>query len=432
LKSFDVTIIGGGILGTTISYWISDLYDLKICVIEKESQVAMHASGRNTGVIHSPFYLNPDSKKILAKSALISYDMWENLAKKSGIPWKKTGVFELALDEKQHESLKDYMKWGIQNGLLEEDLELMSGDEVSKKEPNVKCHSAIYCKKEVSTDFGAFTRLIRKESEKNGTQFLLGNNVNLIKENQDNSIISLDDESKISSKLVINCAGANSLDIAKQFGLAKKYSDLHFRGEYWVADSKYNDLVKTTIYTVAEFKGYPFLDPHWIKKADGQSEVGPNAVPILSPDAYSGYMGDISTSISKLIEIVTSNAIKLLYNPEFLSLISKEWLSSISKTAMINRVQKFIPKIRPEYFSERGTAGIRTPLITPEGKFLTDVLELTTTSSFHIINYNSPGATGAPAYSAFVVKKMQDQGLLDFSKNPKSSIWNFEDVLNQA
>jgi L-2-hydroxyglutarate oxidase len=143
-------------------------------------------------------------------------------------------------------------------------------------------------------------------------------------------------------------------------------------------------------------------------------------------------MGDISTSISKLIEIVTSNAIKLLYNPEFLSLISKEWLSSISKTAMINRVQKFIPKIRPEYFSVRGTAGIRTPLITPEGKFLSDVLELTTASSFHIINYNSPGATGAPAYSAFVVKKMQDQGFLDFTKNPKYSIWNFEEVLNQA
>jgi len=432
LKSFDVTIIGGGILGTTISYWISDLYDLKICVIEKESQVAMHASGRNTGVVHSPFYLDPDSKKIFAKSALISYGMWENLAKKSGIPWKKTGVFELALDEKQHESLKDYMEWGIKNGLLEEDLELMSGDEVSKIEPNVKCHSAIFCKKEVSTDFGAFTRLVRKESEKNGTKFLLGNKVNLVEEKKDHSIITLDDQITISSKLVINCAGGNSLDIAKQFGLAKEYSDLHFRGEYWIADSKYNELVKTSIYTVAEFEGYPFLDPHWIKKADGQSEVGPNAVPIPSPDTYSGYMGDISTSISKLKEIVTGNAIKLLSDPEFLSLVSKEWLSSISKTAMINRVQKFIPKIRPEYFSKRGTAGIRTPLITPKGKFLPDVLELTTASSFHIINYNSPGATGAPAYSAFVVKKMQDQGLLDYTKNPKYSIWNFENVLNQA
>lgn len=99
---------------------------------------------------------------------------------------------------------------------------------------------------------------------------------------------------------------------------------------------------------------------------------------------------------------------------------------------MIHRVQKFIPKIQPKYFSKRGTAGIRTPLITPKGKFLTDVLELTSTSSFHIINYNSPGATGAPAYSAFVVKKIQDEGLLDFTKKVKHSIWNFDDVLNQA
>ena len=432
LKNFDVTVIGGGILGTTISYWISTLYDLNICVIEKESDVAMHASSRNTGVVHSPFYLNPDTKKVLAKSAFISYEMWESLAKDRNIPWKKTGVLELALEEEQHQSLEEFMVWGIKNGLLEDDLEILSGNDVSKIEPNVKCHSAIHCKKEVSTDFGAFTKEIKKESEKNGTKFLLGNKINQSKENQDGCILSLEDKSKIFSKLVINCAGGNSLDIAKQFGLAKKYSDLHFRGEYWVADSKYNDLVKTTIYTVAEFKGYPFLDPHWIKKADGKSEIGPNAVPIPSPDTYSGYLGDVPTTISKLKEIVTGNAIKLLSNPEFLSLISKEWLSSISKTAMIKRVKKFIPKIHSDYFSERGTAGIRTPLISPEGKFLPDVLELSTKSSFHIINYNSPGATGAPAYSAFVVKKMQELGLLDFKQQKKNSIWSFEKVLNQA
>jgi len=332
LEKFDVAIIGGGILGVTISYWISTLYDLKICLIEKESDVAMHASSRNTAVVHSPFYLNPDTKKILAKSALISYDLWENLSKDRGIPWKKTGVLELALDEKQHRSLKNYMKWGIENGLLEQDLELLSGNEVSKKEPNVKCHSAIYCRKEVSTDFGAFTREIRKESEKNGTKFLFGNKLTQVEQNKNDSKIILADNSKISFKLMINCAGGNSLDIAKQFGLAKEYSDLHFRGEYWVAEPKYNDLVKTTIYTVAEFAGYPFLDPHWIKKADGSSEVGPNAVPIPSPETYSGYMGDLSTSLSKLKEIVTGNAIKLLSDPEFLSLLSKEWLSSISKT----------------------------------------------------------------------------------------------------
>ncbi len=430
MEKFDVAIIGGGILGTTISFWISNLYDLKICLIEKESEVAQHASSRNTAVVHSPFYLNPSTKKVLAKSALISYDMWKNLSKDRNLPWKKTGVLELALNKKQHKSLLEYMKWGEKNGIPSKDLELLDGKQVSKKEPNVKCYSAIECKREASVDFGLFTKEIKKESEKNGTKFLMSNNVKSI-ESADYPTLTLDDF-KISSKLVINCAGGNSLDIAKQFGLAKKYSDLHFRGEYWVADDKYADLVKTTIYTVAEFKGYPFLDPHWIKKANGQSEVGPNAVPVPSPETYSGYLGNLSTAISKLKEIVTGNTLKLLSDSEFLSLISKEWFSSISKTAMIRRVQKFIPKIKPEYFSKRGTAGIRSPIITPKGKFLPDVLEIEDTNSFHILNYNSPGATGAPAYSAFIVKKLQDAGYLDYSLKPKKSIWNFEDVLNQA
>ena len=204
MKKFDVAVIGGGILGTTISFWISTLYDLKICLIEKESKVAQHASSRNTGVVHSPFYLNPSSKKVLAKSALISYDMWKNLSKDRKLPQKKTGVLELALNENQHKSLQEYMKWGEKNGIPSKDLELLDGKQVSKKEPNVKCHSAIECKREASVDFGLFTKEIKKESEKNGTKFLMSNNLKSI-ETADSTTLYLEDF-KISSKFVINCA----------------------------------------------------------------------------------------------------------------------------------------------------------------------------------------------------------------------------------
>ena len=432
MSKYDVAIIGGGILGTSISYWISSLYDINLCVIEKESNVAMHASSRNTAVVHSPFYLNPKTKKVLAKSALISYEMWEKLAKKTNVPWNKTGVLEIAINEEQHDTLEEYMDWGIQNGIPSQDLEILDAKQVAQIEPNVKCHSAIYSKREVSTDYGAFTNEIKKESNALGTNFIFQKNVKQIKKNQNNSIIIFDDDSNITADFVINCAGGNSLDIAQMLGLATEYSDLHFRGEYWVADPQYSDLVKTTIYTVAEFKGYPFLDPHWIKKANGQAEVGPNAVPVPSPETYEGYIGDFGTSILKLKDVVTGNARKLLFDSEFLSLISKEWLSSISKTAMIRRVQKFIPKIRPEFFSEKGTAGIRSPIITPQGKFLLDVMELENEHSFNIINYNSPGATGAPAYSAFIVQKLRDRGFLDYKEDSKESIWSFDDVINQA
>ncbi len=181
LSKYDLAIIGGGILGTTISYWISALYDLKICVIEKESDVAMHASSRNTAVVHSPFYLDPKTKKVLAKSSIISYSMWEKLAKERHIPWLKTGVFELGFNDDHYKTLKEFMRWGKTNGIPDSDLELLDGKGVSKREQNVKCHSALFCKREVSSDFGAFTREIKKESEKNGTQFLLNKNVKSIK-----------------------------------------------------------------------------------------------------------------------------------------------------------------------------------------------------------------------------------------------------------
>ena len=431
MSKFDIAIIGGGILGISISYWISSLYNVDQCVIEKETKVAMHASSRNTGVVHSPFYLNPQTKKILAKSALISYEMWEKLAQKARVPWKKTGVLELALDEDQHKSLEEYMKWGVKNGIPADDLELLDGKQVRKIEPNVTCYSAVSCRREVSTDYGAFTEEVKKESQRHGTEFLFKKNVKSITKNPKNSTIIFDDGSSVTADFVINCAGGNSLDIAQLLGLATEYSDLHFRGEYWVADTKYQDLVKSTIYTVAEFKGYPFLDPHWIKKANGQTEIGPNAVPVSSPEIYEGFIGDIGTSILKIKDVVTGNAKKLFADPDFISLISKEWLSAISKTAMIRRVQKFIPKIQPEFFSKRGTSGIRSPIITPEGKFLLDVMELENEHSFNIINYNSPGATGAPAYSAFIVKKLQEKGFLDFKQTEKQSFWEFEDVLNQ-
>jgi len=423
-----VAIIGGGLLGTCISYWLSSLYDIEVAVIEKESEVAMHTSSRNTGVVHSPFYLNPEKKGKLAKAAFVSHDLWKRFAEKKGLTWKTVGTLEIALDDTQHQILEKYLKWGVQNGISEKDLELLDRNEVTKKEPNVSCHSALFCKADVAVDYGKLTQELKNESQKNGTKFLLNHKVESV-ENKNEPILNFENKTQLSCDFVINCAGGYSLDIAKKFGVAMQYSNLHFRGEYWIAQKEYTDLVKTNIYSVPNYPDFPFLDPHWILRADGRSEVGPNAVPVPSPEIYSGYVGNVETFISKLIDVVTGNARNLLLNADFMNLVAKEWLSSVSKVVMIERVQKFIPKVKPEYFLERGTAGIRTPIITPEGKFLPDVMEIESPNSYHILNYNSPGATGAPAYSAYVVKSLQEKGLLDYTTHSKESIWNFEKTI---
>ena len=431
MQKYDIAIIGGGILGTTISYWLSTLYDLKICVVEKEPDVALHASTRNSGVIHYPFYINSKQKKNFAKAAFLSHEMWKSLANEKKIPWVQGGTIEIALDEEQHKTLEKYMIFGKENGLTEDDISILDSNQLKQKEPNLTCHSGLYCTKEGSTNYGMLTKAVTELAKKNGINFLLKHNVEYVEETSNEVNMIFSDNSSITTNFVINCAGGNSLDIAKKFGLLDGYSDLHFRGEYWVADSDIKNLVKTNIYTVPRYPEFPFLDPHWIKKANGETEIGPNAVPVDSPEAYDSFITDIPTALSKISDIVTGSARRLILNPDFISLVSKEFLSSVSKSAMVERVKKFIPGIKPGNFSKRGTSGIRTPVISPQGEFVSEMIEIEGKNSFHIVNYNTPGATGAPAYSAFVVKKLQEKGILARSKNQKNSIWNFNKIFEQ-
>ena len=357
--------------------------------------------------------------------------MWKVLAEEKKIPWIQGGTIEIALDEGQHETLEKYMIWGKENGLTEEEISILDHNEIKQKAPNVDCYSGLYCTKEGSTNYGLLTHAVKDLSKNNDVDFLFNCNVNNVIESSDQNEIIFSDKSSLTAKFVINCSGGNSLDIAKKFGLLEGYSDLHFRGEYWIANSDIGDLVKTNIYTVPRYTEFPFLDPHWIKRANGDTEIGPNAVPVDSPESYDSFIKDIPTALSKITDVITGSAKKLLVNPQFISLLSKEFHSSISKSAMVERVRKFIPTVRPENFPKRGTAGIRTPVITPDGEFVSDMIEIFGKNSFHIVNYNTPGATGAPAYSAFVIKRLQENGILDKPRESKNSIWNFENTIEQ-
>tara|TARA_B100000446_G_C10519460_1_gene329793 strand:- start:940 stop:1599 length:660 start_codon:yes stop_codon:yes gene_type:complete len=213
--------------------------------------------------------------------------------------------------------------------------------------------------------------------------------------------------------------------------VGKEYTDLHFRGEYWIADQPYDSIVNTNIYSVPRHPSFPFLDPHWIIRVDGRRQIGPNAVPVAGPNVYEGIAIDGNELISKIIEILQSGTRKLILNPEFLSLFWNEWMSSLSKDVMIKRAQQFIPKLKAGYFTRKGTAGIRSPVLNNTGKFVSDTIELDGPHTYHILNYNSPGATGAPAYAAYIINRLEETKMLNLSrKNKQPGIWNFEQIVS--
>jgi len=434
----DVVIVGAGVLGTTIALWLSSLCDYSITLVEKEASVAFHTSSRNTGVVHRPFYLNPDKKKTFIRAALKSYSFWSSLAKKYNLPWVEVGTLEVATDDAQVPTLNQCKDWAMKNGLGESEIEILDSQQVRNLEPLVRCIGAIYSKTDTAVDYGEFTNCVFKLAHKNGVRFISNNLVVNAREDENGAVLNLLDRtsnssSSISCDFLINAAGGGAIDIAHKLGVAKEYTDLHFRGEYWVVDDSFGLNIKRNIYSVAKHKEFPFLDPHFIVRASGKREVGPNAVLVSGPGTYKGLSSSKSELVKKVFERPNSPKLRLFTNSQFLSLAWEEWRSSISRKEMCNRVKQFIPSLGVDKFRERGLAGIRSFLIDDHG-FVPEAIVAMGKRSIHILNYNSPGATGAPSYSAYIVNRIIQEGYIpvNSSKNGlrESLSWDFDFARN--
>ncbi len=431
-RNFDLVIIGGGILGTSISYFLSHLNNSKqIAVIEQAHNVAFHTSGRNTGKVHAPYLYNPEKKKMFAKAAFHGYDMWKKYSELKNLPFKEDGVIEISQDKKGTKVLEKYLKWGKQNGLKDKEIKLLTKSELKKIEPEIECNDALFVFRDASTDFAVFTKSLMKDSKKNGIKFLLDTKVTDIKNKNGKWKITLNHDHEISSNFIINAAGGESIDIAHSVNVAKNLTDVHFRGEYWKAPKEYHNLTKTSVYSVPAFPDYPFLDPHWIIRVDGTCEIGPNAVPVFSPYAYKR-SENLKEFIPKILEMLGSGARKAIFDKQFQELTMKEIKSSLSKSAMIDRVKSFLPKIDSSKFTEKGTAGIRSSVIDEHGKFVPDVILMDDPMSFHIINYNSPGATGALPFSVHVINRLNEKGFFrNENDDSQCGPWKFSEIVEK-
>src|SRR5213080_110244 len=454
MEPWDVTIVGGGVLGTSIAYWLAQRYEGRIAVLEKEVDVAAHTSRRNTGVVHRPFYLDPVGRKVFARCAQVAYGMWKAYAAARGLPWLEISTFEVALREEDQARLEKYRQWGLANGMREDELELLTSSDVRRYEPNVRCHGAIWSKTDTAVDYREFTQSVRDDAEAAGAKFLLGSEVASVDVAGDllevrlaapeEERVYIDPRRKISvrvgrgqephrTRYLINCAGGNSIDIAHRLGVGREYTDLHFRGEYWEIGPAHHYLSSRNLYTVPRHPELPFLDPHWIVRADGRREIGPNAVPVAGPYVYRGFFRNPAEAIKKIFEQPIANKIALLYNRDFLELAGQEWLSSISKSEMARRAQEFIPELKVEYLARPGIAGVRAQAIDRRGNFIKEAIELQGDRSYHVTNYNSPGATGSPAFAAWLVDKLGRNGHLSHLRGTaaRRGIWDFEMISEQ-
>lgn len=281
-------------------------------------------------------------------------------------------------------------------------------------EPSVSCEGAFFSRTDTSVSFGGYTSKLLEISPSESLEVMYGHRVTGI--DQANGTLELREGfgnvRRIGARCILNVSGGESLKIAKMAEAAKEYSVLHFRGDYWMVGPGMSPRPRHNIYSVPKHSEYPFLDPHYIIRHDGTAEVGPTASLVSGPDKYPRSDAELRKGPSDLLSRPLMPKARLFLNREFLSLVREEWRSSASRSHMARRVKKFLPGMDEKYLTERGLSGIRHSLVDRSG-FVPEAVTIVSGRSFHVLNFNSPGATGAPAYAAYVIGMMGSSGLID-------------------
>lgn len=432
--SVDILVVGAGVLGVCAAYWLFTMLDSTIAIADTASVAAAHTSSRNTGVIHRPFYIDPKKRRAFATAARKSLPLWRSLASDARLPWRQTGTLNVALSDGEVKTLKRYREWGVENGMDEEEMEILDRRGVQSIEPEVSCIAGLHSRTDVSVDFGAFTRHIWRFLISNGVKFLGGHRVTRIGKGGAGREVEFRTSRGLTSlncRILVNAAGGGGIEIAHASGLGREYATLNFRGEYWFVGDRFGSRVKSNVYSLPRYPQYPFLDPHFIVRADGSRQIGPNAVLVPGPYVYRGLgVSNVANALARPIQ----PKLKMMANGSFISLVGSEWRSSLFRRAMCQRVRKFIPRLQPEMVTTRGFSGIRSSLIDSSG-FVPEAILLKDEASAHILNFNSPGATGAPAYSAMVVSEMKSAGLLGGFSSRKIEHtlpgWRFQSAMDE-
>lgn len=382
-KSFDIIVIGGGIIGTATALSLQNDSKLNILLIETEKALASHQTGNNSWVIHSGLYYKSCSLK--ARNCTEGRDFLYKFCEEQNIPHEKCGKIVVATNDSELDALDELFKRGIANGL--NGIKRLSSDEIKNYEPHTNGIAAIFVPQTGIIDYlkvtDSYAKLFleRGGSIKTNCKFLSLNN-------SDGELIAITSRGEYNSKFLVNCGGLYSDRIAKLCGVNPGLQIVPFRGEYYKLKKEKEYLVKNLIYPVPDPR-FPFLGVHFTRMIKGGVEAGPNAVLAFQREGYT--KKDFSfTDISQMF-----------FYSGFWKMASKyykmgfdEFYRSFSKKAFVSALQKLIPEIQEEDI-EPGGAGVRAQALEPSGKLVDDFRIVEANKMVHVLNAPSPAATAS-------------------------------------
>jgi L-2-hydroxyglutarate oxidase len=393
METVDVVVIGGGVIGCAIARaLLSVLPSLRVCLIEKESELARHQSGRNSGVVHVGYNQKPGTLK--AKFVVEGSRRIRQYCKDKAVPCIEDGIIVVARNDAEVETVHELHRRGTENGAH---VDVIGPSDISRLEPHVKGMAALYAPEGASFDSRRYVLALAQDATSLGATLLLGQSVMALAEGGNRVIVSTDKQT-LQARLLINAAGLHADRFAHMLGCGRGYQIVPFKGEYYELVPERRFLVRSHVYPAPDLN-FPFLGVHFSRTVDGKIIVGPGALLAGGREAYSRFQ----VNARDLISMTSFQGFwKMLCSKDLQATIAREWKKSLLKSAVVEEGRQMLPDLE-EADLERGSCGIRAQLVSADGKLVDDLAVEETDQSLHILNAVSPALTCSLPFADHVV-----------------------------
>lgn len=383
MTQYDAVVMGGGIVGLATAWQLSRRQPgIRLLLLEKESSLAFHQTGRNSGVIHSGIYYQPGSLR--ATNCRRGKAELERFCDDYGVAWQRTGKVIVATTDQQLPALQRIHERGLQNGV---DCQLIGPERLRNLEPHCAGVSAIHVPESGIVDYPGVCQKLADLIQQAGGHIQLNARVTGLRQKTDSVTVETNSNC-FEAAQAINCTGLHSDRMARLSGQPLKERIVPFRGEYFELKPEAEKFCRALIYPVPDPR-FPFLGVHFTRMIHGGVECGPNAVLALAREGYNWW----TVSPRDLFESVTY--------PGFLRLAARYWRTglaeirrSLSRTAFVRELQHLVPEIRSEHLVP-APAGVRAQALGTDGRLVDDFLILRHNRVLNVCNAPSPAATAS-------------------------------------
>ncbi|MGI9275763.1 MAG: L-2-hydroxyglutarate oxidase [Endozoicomonas sp.] len=400
---YDFIILGGGIVGVSTAWQLQQRFpDRKILLVEKESELAQHQTGHNSGVIHAGVYYAPGSLKAKFCKAGVSATI--EFCQKHDIPFEQCGKLLVATNSIEYQRMEALYQRCQENGI---DVEWLDQPQLKEREPNITGVGAIFVKTTGIVDYRLVTRKMGECFVKGGGEIRLDTEVIALQESDEAVSITTQNAGNsnvVTGRFVITCTGLMADRTTKMLGIKTDFQIVPFRGEYYRLASQHNNIVNHLIYPIPDPE-LPFLGVHLTRMIDGSVTVGPNAVQGWKREGY----GRINLSLKDTWEMFTFAGFWKVLKNNFRTGLT-ETFNSWWKPGYLKLVQKYCPQLQLSDL-EPYPAGIRAQAVMKDGSLVHDFLFAESPRSLHVCNAPSPAATSAMPIGGYICDQVAERSI---------------------